>query len=334
MHTETLNLLPENLMLEIFGFSASPLQVAHLEGIQIPSIPRFLSSSLGLVELRLVDIPHDRYISPETMVTSLAGLTGLVTLFIGFKWPTPLPETRTQDPNMRIEFPSLTTFGFHGVKEYLEDLVSQVDTPQLGHLSISYLNQLDFRTPQFSEFISRTQNLCVPRFTCARIDFDVNDVRVRLYEQEALPERHFFLRISCQGLDWQLGHLSQILGRLGIILSNVGGLSIHARALPPDRLRHIDVTIWSELLRPFTAVETLHVSGKSAGHFAHGLAYVTEEMLPVLHSLYLQDEPLTSVEHFVKARFLAGRAITVVNSPATFFGRPKSLQSWKEYLSN
>ena len=100
----------------------------------------------------------------------------------------------------------------------------------------------------------------------------------------------------------------------------------------------MDATEWLELLRLFTAVETLHVSGKSASHVAHGLEYVTEEMVPVvlpaLHSLCLQDESLTSVERFVEARWLSGRAITVADAPATFFKRLESLQSWKEYLSN
>ena len=317
-----------------FGRLASSLRVAHLEGIRIPSLPNFLSSTLGLVELRLVGIPLDGYISPEVMVTSLATLTGLITLFIGFKSPIPLSERR-QGPKMRKRFPSLTTFGFHGVKEYLEDLVSQIDAPQLGHLSISYFNQLDFQVPDLSEFISRTQNLCISRSTCARIDIGENDVCVRLYKREALPaESHFALRISCRGLDWQLGHVTEIFRQWGTILLSVGGLSIDAHNLPPGGKYCKDATVWLEFLCGFTAVETLHVSGNSAGHVAHGLEYVTEEMLPVLHSLCLEDEPLTSVEHFVQARFLAGRAITVVTSPATFFGRPKSLRSWREYLSS
>jgi hypothetical protein len=126
----------------------------------------------------------------------------------------------------------------------------------------------------------------------------------------------------------------QILRQWSPILLSVGGLSIDARNPPPDGKDCKGDTVWSKLLRAFTAVETLHVSGKSTRHVAHGLEDVTEEMLPVLRSLCLEDEPLTSVEHFVEARFLAGRAITVTDAPATFFGRPKSLRSWKEYLSN
>ena len=325
---------------KFLGGSASALRAAYLEGIQIPALPKLLSSALGLVELRLLDIPHDDYISPETMVTSLAALTRLKTLVIEFKSPTPLSETRRQDHKMRTGFPSLTTFGFHGVKEYLEDLVDQIDTPQLDHLSISCFNQLDFQVPRLSEFLARAHNLYMARFTCARVEFDVSNVHVRLYERDKLPESHFkfSLRISCRGLDWQVSHVAQILNQCSAILSNVGGLSIDARDLPPDGKDYKDAMDWLELLRPFTAVETLHVSGKSASHVAHGLEYVTEEMVPVvlpaLHSLCLQDEPLTSVERFVEARWLTGRAITIADAPAAFFERLESLWSWKEYLSN
>jgi hypothetical protein len=157
------------------------------------------------------------------------------------------------------------------VKKYLEDLIAQVETPQLSHLSISYFNQLDFQVPELSEFISRTQNLFISRFTCAQVDFDVNDVRVRLYERDTFLKRHFSLRISCRWLDWQLGHVTQILRQLGIMLSNVGGLPIDVRDLPPGGSGWIDDTVWLELFRPFTSVETLHVvSGKSASQLFMG----------------------------------------------------------------
>ncbi|KAH9012101.1 hypothetical protein EDB85DRAFT_1038066 [Lactarius pseudohatsudake] len=79
----------------------------------------------------------------------------------------------------------------------------------------------------------------------------------------------------------------------------------------------MDDTEWLDLLRPFIAVETLHVSGKLAGHVAHGLEGVTGDMvveiLPSLYSLSLEDEPLTSVERFVEVRRLSGRPVTIVN---------------------
>jgi len=314
---------------EFLGGSAPSLRVAHLEGIPFPALPTLLSSALGLVDLRLLDIPHDGYVSPEAMVASLAALTGLRTLFIGFKSPTPLSRTRRRDPVTRTGLPSLTTFGFHGVKEYLEDLVAQIDTPRLDYFRTSYFNQLDFQVPQLSKFIGRTQNLYLARFKCARAYFGVNNVHFSLYcEREELLESHFSLQISCRGLDWQVSHVAQTLGQSSALLSNVSDLSIDARELLPGGKDYMDDTEWLDFLRLFTAVETLHVSGKLAGHVAHGLEGVTEdlvaEILPALYSLCLEDEPLTSVERFVEVRRLSSRPVTIVDTPGEFFERLES----------
>ncbi len=324
---------------EFLGGSAPDLRVAHLEGILFPALPTLLSSAPGLVDLRLLDIPPEGFISPEAVVASLATLTGLRTLFIGFKSPTPPSRTIRQDPIMRTGLPSLTTFGFSGVKEYLEDLFAQIDAPQLSHFRISYFNQLDFQVPQLSEFISRTQNLYLARFQRARVKFGVNNVYVSLYcEREELLESHFSLQISCRGLDWQVSHVSQTLTQSAAMLSNVGDLSIDTRDIPPGEKDYMDDTEWLELLRPFTAVETLHVSGKLTGHVAHGLEGVTEEMvaemLPALHSLCLEDEPSTSVKQFVEVRRLSGRPVTIVRAPGEFFYETRGhLRRWKEPLA-
>ncbi len=41
--------------------------------------------------------------------------------------------------------------------------------------------------------------------------------------------------------------------------------------------------------------------------------------LLLLHSLFLEDEPLTSVERFVEVRRLSGRPVTTVDMPGEFF---------------
>ena len=106
------------------GASAPALRVFHLTRIGFPGLPTLLPSALRLLELRLLNIPHDGYISPEVMVTSLAALTELRILFIGFKSPTRTSRTNHQDHVTRTVIPSLTTFDFHGVKGYLEDLIA------------------------------------------------------------------------------------------------------------------------------------------------------------------------------------------------------------------
>jgi hypothetical protein len=285
---ENLSALPDGFL----GRSAPALRVAHLEGIPLPAFPTLLSSAHDLVDLRLLNIPPGSHITPEVMATCLAPLTGLRTLLIGFKSPTFSRKTRCQHPIWRTRtcLPSLTTFGFHGVVEYLEDLVSRIDTPQLGYIRISYFNQLDFCIPKLSSFIGRTQNLYLARFKRARIDFGSNNVYVSLYNEreEVLDESHFSLQISCGGLDWQVSHVAQTLSQTGTMISNVEDLAIEARDedMPPGSNDSMDDAEWLELLRLFITVKTLHVSEKLAGYVARGLESIHEatatEMLPAL----------------------------------------------------
>ena len=307
------------------GSSAPGLRVAHLEGIPFTAFPTLLSTR-SLVDLRLLNIPREGYIPPEAMATSLAALTGLRTLLIGFKSPPRSRETRCQH-RRRTCLPSLTTFGFHGVAEYLEDLVSLINTPQLGYFRISYFNQLDFQVPvpKLSDFIGRTQNLYMAEFKHARIDFGLNGVYIILYyeREKLLDGNHFSLQISCRGLDWQVSHIAQTLSQTSAMISNVQDLAIEARE--PDMLSDgkdfMDDTEWLELLRLFTAVKTLHVSEKLAGYVACGLEGVTEEtatgILPDLQSLCLEGASSTSVGRFVAVRQLSGLVpVTFLDPPA------------------
>ena len=320
---ENVPVIPDGFL----GRSAPALRVAHLEGIPFPGFPLLLSSTRGLVDLRLLNIPPEGYIPPEAMATSLAALTGLRTLLIGFKSPTCSRETRCQ-LRRRTCLPSLTTFGFHGVAEYLEGLVSLIDTPQLGYFRISYFNQLDFQVggPKLSNFIGRTQNLYMAQFERARIDFGLNGVYIILHygREKFLDENHFSLQISCRGLDWQVSHIAQTLSQTSAMISNVEDLAIESDMLP-DGKDVMDDTEWLELLRLFTAVKTLHVSEKLAGYVARGLEGVAEttvnEIMPALRSLCLEGTPLTYVERFVAVRQLSGLSVTVLDAPVEFIER-------------
>ena len=195
---------------DFLGASAPALRVFHLTRIGFPGLPTLLPSALRLFELQLLDIPHDGYISPEAMVTSLEALAELRILFIGFKSLIRTSRTNHRDHVTQTVIPSLTTFDFHGIKGYLEDLIAQIDTPQLDYFRISYFNQLDFHIPQLSKFVGRTQSLSLARFKRARVDFGINNVDVGLYGQrEELLETHFSFQIPCRGLDWQVSHVAQ-----------------------------------------------------------------------------------------------------------------------------
>ncbi|KAH9037542.1 hypothetical protein EDB84DRAFT_1577594 [Lactarius hengduanensis] len=133
--------LPANFL----GGSAPCLQEITLSGIPYPTLPMLLLSTSDLVELNLRDIPPTGYISPEVMVASLAALTMLGHLTIGFRSATPLPDRIRPPPVTRTVLPSLTSFEFWGASEYLEDFISHIDSPQLNQITIEYLRLVNYQ---------------------------------------------------------------------------------------------------------------------------------------------------------------------------------------------
>ncbi|KAF8259417.1 hypothetical protein EI94DRAFT_1027539 [Lactarius quietus] len=76
--------LPETFL----GGSTPHLRVVHLDGVLFPALPTLLLSATDLVDLKLLNIPHDGYVSPDAMVASLRVLVRLEILSIGFQFPT------------------------------------------------------------------------------------------------------------------------------------------------------------------------------------------------------------------------------------------------------
>lgn len=297
------------------GGSAPQLRKIYIQDISFPELPTLLSSAINLVSLRLENIPQDGYISPEAIVTGLAASIRLNNLWIWFKQQTSRLEQRHSPPLTRTNFPSLITFKFRGFSKYFEDLLARIDTPQLRHFKVTYFNQLDFRVPQLSRFIGRAENFELARFGHARIRFNVGNVNIKL-ESEQGEHRigRFTLRISSEGLDWQVSHLAQILGQSPALVSNVSHLSIDEDELQPGWQDDMDDTNWLELLRPFTVVKTLHGSEELGGHIALALDDISGEMvtkvLPALEELVLDEQLVRSVGQFIAVRRFSGHPVT------------------------
>jgi hypothetical protein len=138
--------------------SAPRLRDFSLSGIPFLGFPKLLWSATHLVYLELSDIPHSGYISPEAMVALLSLLSSLHRLILEFKSPQSCPdlESRSLPPPKRSTFPALHEFNFKGVTEYLEDLVTFIDTPQLDCMDITFFNQIDFDCPRLAQFINCT----------------------------------------------------------------------------------------------------------------------------------------------------------------------------------
>jgi hypothetical protein len=128
------------------------------------------------------------------------------------------------------------------------------------------------------------------------------------------------LQISCQGLDWQVSHLAEVLSQSSTVLFNMHHLSIQAYGLQKRWQDHMDHIKWLALLRRFATVERLQVFYPIAGHIADALKEVSTEMAPeillALHWLYLVGEPVEHVEEFSTACQLSGLPpVTIANKP-------------------
>ena len=300
------------------GGSAPRLQFLQLRGIPFPGLPKLRSSATHLVNLHLENIPISGYISPEAIVALISVLFSLNELTLEFQSPQSRPdrETRLPPPSNRSVIPALHDFRFKGAIEYLEDLVTCVDAPQLKGMYIKFFNQIDFDTPRLAHFINRTPTL------------RKSDAHVRFYDYFAHVELHaapklvaLEIAISCGEPDWQLSSIEQVCNSFWLPLSTVEHLYIERHYLELFwRDDAIENTLWLQLLLPFTAVKNLYLHED----FAPGIAAALQELdggritevLPSLQSIFVQwlkpSGPFQeNIGQFVAARRLFDHPITI-----------------------
>ena len=312
---------------EFLGGSARRLKEITLSGVPYPALPKLLLSASDLVKLDLFDIPPTGYISPKAMVASLATLPRLKTLIIGFQSATSRPDRIPQPPIKRTLLPALTYFRFKGASEYLEDLVAQIDGPHLNQIVVAYLNQVvDFQVGQFSKYIDRTVGPEIALFKHAQFTFSHGSVAFIMYPHAGhspWDRRPATTIISCEGTDWQVSHIAQVLSHLSAKLSHVVHLKLKVE--PEGRgLNSTDDVEWLYLLHQFSTVRTLHVSQELAGHVALALEDVTAdsemvyEVLPSLDLIRIVGQPASCIDKFSAARRLSGHPVTVIDTEAEF----------------
>jgi hypothetical protein len=306
--------------------SAPRLQNLDLDSIPFPGLPKLLLSATHLVDLWLNNIPHSGYISPDAMVTPLSTLSSLERLSLEFRSPQFLPgwESRSLPPPKRSILPTLNNFSFKGVTEYLEDLVTFIDAPQLKTLYITFFNQIDFDCPRLAQFINRTPTLRA--LDKVHVRFDDIFASVTLRAVSTTPT--FKIEISCREPDWQLSSIEQVCNSSLHPLSTVESLYIdHEYRQLVWKNDAIGNTLWLQLLLPFSAVKNLYLSNIFAPGIAASLQELVEgritEVLPNLQNIFVEwlEEWLESPEssgpfqenigQFVAARQLSGHPIAI-----------------------
>ena len=312
--------LPDSFL----GGSAPLLRSLYLDGIPYPSIGKLLSSTTNLVWLTLWDIPHSGYIAPETIIPLLSMLPELKSLELAFRHPRSRVHQASRHPPRltRLVLPNLTSFYFNGDIEYLEDILSQVETPILGGGYCRFFNQLVFDTPQLGHFIRRTEIFMI--IHTAHVEFNIWGVEVTLWGQDEMNDNDaelLDLHIACKPLDWQLSAVAQVLNSLMSSLPTLQSLEIAVDR--DDWQGEIEVTQWQEFFRPFTYVKEMTlVREDSVRLVAPVLQELARErpteLSPTLQTLFLPTYSWRSsellkeaIEQFIATRQLHGHPVTI-----------------------
>ena len=301
--------LPDSFL----GGSVPRLQSISWSSIPFPGLPKLLLSANYLDSLHLHSIPHSGYFPPDAMVTVLSTLTSLTYLWLAFQSPRSCPDqaSRRPPPSTRSVLPGFIHLRFKGVSEYLEDLVACIEAPQLNVLDIAFFNDIEFNTPQFMQFISRTPKS--RELKKAHIALQDDSAKVN-FSSKTFRYEEFKVVILCKGLEWQVSSLGQVCTSCLPLLSTLEDLYIYEDPYSqPDWKDSIENRQWLELFRPFMAVKNIYLSEKLASRIAPALQELVEgrttEVLPTLQNIFLEGlESSRPVEEGV-GQFVAMRQV-------------------------
>jgi hypothetical protein len=303
------------------GGSAPRLRHFELFGIPFPGLPKLLLSSTHLRCLKLSHIPHSGYFSPKALVALLSVLSCLEEFFLGFQSPRSYPPLKTRRPPLpkRSILPALKRLHFKGVTEYLDDLVTCVDSPQLEEVHLTFFNRIAFGRSRLAQFID-----CTPSLRAhdeAHVQFDYSTVSVTLQSGTSKSLGELVINILCRKPDTQLLSIEQVCNSALPTLSTVEHLYIEREypRLVWENSAIQDTPLWLELLLPFTAVKNLYLSEEFASSIAAALQGLIgdriTEVLPRLQNIFVEElEPSgpfqETIGQFVAARQLSGQPIS------------------------
>ena len=329
------NATKNSICRSFLGGSAPSLRVLRLVWAPFPALPELLLSAANLVRLWYDDVPRSGYISPQAMVTGLSGLTRLESFSLTFPSPHSLPERpiRITPPHTRTLIPALTDLRFRGDANYMEDLVSQIDTPLLKSMMITLCYQEGLEVSQLAQFVRRADKLSsVDR---AEVTFESRSISVKL-SQELLEERidpkTLRLYPSCSEPYLRLSYLAQFcascLPNLALFESLHICVSLYYRweeiIVDPDPQ-------WLELLRLFNPAKKLYLSKYVVSRVAQALRGLPAErvmdVLPALEKVVILRlehlEPVReAIYKFADARRLSGHPVLIDDwKGGVYYGR-------------
>ena len=166
-------------------------------------------------------------------------------------------------------------------------------------------------------FIDRSVGPKLAQFRHAQVSFFSEGVafNTSLHANKPYPDSPPISKttVLCEGIDWQVSHMAQVLSHFSATLSNVVHLKLEVKPEDGRQLEGTDDVEWLHLLHQFSTVQTLHVSHELAGHVTLALENISQETVtetpPSLDLIFLAGQPASSIENFVAARQLSGRAV-------------------------
>ena len=297
------------------------LRTIVLRCIHLPGLPQLLSSSRGLVCLRLDShtLTGNRSISPEVLATALSSATKLEHLRITCVEPDPDLRGLNSSLDDLVVLPALTYFHFGDSIEYLENLVSWIHAPHLMNLIVDVCEGV-LDVPQLSQFISRTEQLTsLPFRTSISLDDKVFKIEHHFTHPPSPQELSCVYSWKGHGVGWQVSQVGHICAQLSPLASSVKQLKLSVSHLP--MIQHEPYTTsWLQLLALFNSVEQIEVFGQGAlcTGFACALEQsileMTQQVLPALRVLRIRDFDFWSIFSmmlFAAVRQHTGRPVTV-----------------------
>ena len=306
------------------GGSAPRLQILALSFVSFPGLPKLLLSTSHLVELYLRRIPDSGEISPEAIVPTLSMLSNLESFTLTFDhfWPYSDRGSSSLPPPKRSILPALAQFRFDGLIDYLEQLVTRIDTPQLDRMHVNLLSRTEFNfsCPRLVQFINRMPTSSL--LDEAHVEFHDSTARLGLrYRTSESIVDELMINFLCYESHLQLSSIKQVCNPSLHLLSTVEDLYVEHRFCEPDwENDEIGNDLWLQLLLPFIAVKNLYLSEGIASGIAAALQELVgdriTEVLPNLQHIFVKElEPSGpfqgNIGQFLAARQLSNHIIAV-----------------------
>ena len=312
--TETSLVLPDTLQ-------APDLRHLAFDGIGLPIT--LLSSTFALSTLSLRQIRASCYFSPRHLVTLLQGLPRLEELTISFAISIPRPSSEGEllpAPIPPVTLPNLRQLKFEGVDVYLDNLVTQINTPLLERLDLTLHFDIAFTLVNLTGFIQRAEGF---RCLVCRVIFNEDGTSIDSgnNEQQGIGKSSLHVNVNCKPLDWQIGSAAEVCSALGEVLSAVEDLTLdlHVIGMPSDWESTFDGVLWHELLLPFTGVKKLHIGSSLSLELSNALESDTEGLfLPSLQELKVSlktDRVINALAALIETRETVGRPIHLLVPP-------------------